>query len=225
MKDCDFIPAKYHEVRTLRHALKRRASCLASLLVIMAVWIVMHQHRISTAQAMLPELDRQQEQIEIHMAKKQAMESRRANLRNHKRLLGELENAVSLELAFSEIGRRLPKTVVLTELTLTSPSLARFSLVNEEPEDPPPARGRNPRRGAVAAKPWRDTVSTTPMMSIEGVAVANPDVAVFVANLESSPLYDRVNLKETREPIVWAGRRAQRFELTCEVVAQQGKAR
>ncbi len=222
MKDCDFIPARYHEAKTLRHAVKRRASCLGILLVIMAVWIVSHHHRISTAEAMLPDLDRQQEQIEIHLAKKQMMETQRAGLRDHKRLLGELENVVSLELALSEIGRLLPETVVLTDLKLRCPSVARFSPEYEDQEDPASSSGGRGPQKATMAKRLGGVSTEVPQMSIKGIAVANPDVALFVANLESSPLIDRVNLTEAKKPIVWSGYRAQQFELTCELVAQEG---
>ncbi len=225
MKDCDFIPAKYHEAKTMRHAVKRRASCFGILLIIMAVWIIAHQHRISTAEAMLPELEGQQEQIEIHLARKQVMESQRAALRDHKRLLGELKSSVSIELAMCEIGRRLPETVVLTEIRLSSPSLARFSPENEEPEDQSSSRGGRRKPKTSVAQLRRGASLALPLMSIKGIAVANPDVAVFVANLESSLLFDRVNLKEAKKPIVWAGYKAQQFELTCEVVAQEGRVR
>jgi Tfp pilus assembly protein PilN len=226
VKDCDFIPADYHAARTVRGAIKLRAGCVGTLIAIMGLWMVAHHHRVESAKAMLPEITRQQEQLAIHLAKKAAMEAERADLRDHQRLVKELKDQASLVLVFSDISRRMPETVVLTEVLADCPSLARFGIEIDppRPEEPPPTGGKRPVPPSepLAPKP-KENPAANARLTIKGIAVDNPDVVRFAAALETSPLFDRIQM-EVKGPTVWSGRRAQLFELTCELVEQQGDA-
>jgi Tfp pilus assembly protein PilN len=227
VKDCDFIPASYHAAMKIRGALKLRAGCVGALLSIMALWMVAHHHRVENAKAMVPEITKQEEQIAIHLAKKAAMESEKADLRDHQRLLAQLEEQTSLALVFSDISRRMPDTIVLTEVSADCQSLARFGSEIEPPKPAEPAApGAKPPvlpPDANAAK-MKENQPVSGRVTITGIAVDNPDVVRFAAALESSPLFDRIQM-EVKGPTVWAGRRAQLFELTCELLDQQGGAR
>jgi Tfp pilus assembly protein PilN len=224
MKDCDFIPPAYHEGRKLQAAVKVRASCIGALVAIMVLWAVAHHHRLQSAMAMLPEVDRQQEQVSIHLSKKAVMEAEQANLRNHQRLLGQLEEQVSVALLLSDISRRIPDTVVLTEVSAECPSLERFANEEEPPRPPestpPEAKSANTPPPSGPVKP-RDDRFKQAHLSMIGIAVDTADVVKFAAALEGSPLFDRIQM-EVKGPTVWGGRRAQRFELTCEIVEQLG---
>jgi Tfp pilus assembly protein PilN len=222
VKDCDFIPADYHAAWTVRQAIRLRAGCIGILISIMVVWVVAHHHRVDTAKAMLPEVARQQEQLTIHTAKKAEMEAERADLYNRQRLLRQLEDQASLVLVLSDISRRMPETIVLTELSADCPSVARYGTEIEPPLPPEPLP---PGAKPAAAQPEpKESPPANPRVIIKGIAVDNSDVAQFAAALESSPLFDRIQM-EVKEPIVWGGRRAQQFELVCEVLEQQGVAR
>jgi len=219
VKECDFIPASYLEARKTRQAVKTRSACVGLLIIFMVIWVVVHQHRLASAQAMIPELARQQDQIAVHMAKKASMESERARLREHRELLRELEERVSPVVLFSDVSRRMPSTVVLVELSLECPSIARFSVLEEpapEVEPPSSARRQSPEKPeAPVDEPSK------PRLSIRGIATAGPEVVGFAAAIESSPLFDRVQM-EMKGPTIWGGRHAQEFVLTCDVLEQEG---
>ena len=80
MQDCDFIPARYHEAKALRRAVKVRATFIGIMIAIMALWGVAHQHHLAEVQALIADVDRQQEQVTLHIAKKQSMEAERGVL-------------------------------------------------------------------------------------------------------------------------------------------------
>jgi hypothetical protein len=58
-------------------------------------------------------------------------------------------------------------------------------------------------------------------LKLSGIAATLPDIIQFAAALEQSPLFDRVNMR-VGEPAVWAGHPAERFELTCELLPEEG---
>ncbi len=222
MKDCDFIPQDYHATRLMKAAIRLRAGCVSALVAIMAVWVVAHHSHVSSAKAMLPEIARQQEQAEIHLAKKAAMEAEREELKDFCRLLTELEAGVDLVPVLSEISRRMPESVVLVELLAACPSLERFSVEEQPGKSVEPAVSTS--KAAVAAPalpmPARDDQNPVAKLLVRGIAVDNADVMRFAAALEGSPLFDRIQ-PEVKGPTAWAGRRAQSFELTCELVRQE----
>jgi hypothetical protein len=218
VKDCDFIPADYHATRTMRAAIRLRAGCVSAMVAIMVLWVAAHHHRLSTVKAMMPEITRQQEQLSMDSAKKASMELERERLKDRRRLLTELEAGVSLVPVLSEISRRMPETIVLIELSASSPSVSRFSVEEQAPGKPqePSAPGAKP---ATPTPPQEDQ-DLTATLTMMGIAVDNADVARFAAALEGSPLFDRIQ-PEAKGSTVWSGRRAQLFELTCGLVRQQ----
>ncbi|HVP11666.1 MAG TPA: PilN domain-containing protein [Phycisphaerae bacterium] len=227
VKDCDFIPADYHAARTVRGAIKLRAGCVGTLIAIMVVWVVAHHHRVATAKAMLPDITRQQEQITIHLAKKAAMQAEQADLRDHQSLRELLEDQPSLVLVLSDLSRRMPDTVVLTEVSVDCPSLAQFATEIDPPkaQEPQPPGDRPPPSPSAPNTPkTKENPPPKARVTLKGIAVDNPDVVRFAAALETSPLFDRVQM-EVRGSIVWAGRRAQLFELSCGLLEQQGGSR
>lgn len=220
MKDCDFIPPNYHEAQTLRRAIKLRAACVGALLAIMVVWAIAHHNHLATAQAMLPEIAKEQEQVDIHLAKKAAMSAEQAALRDRQRLLQQLEAQASIVLILGDLSRRQPDAIVLTELSAEFPSLKRFST---EEESPAPAEPPKPpdKASSDAPKLKEEQPPSAARLTVKGIAADNPDMVRFAAALESSPLFSRIHL-EVKGPAVWAGRRAQAFELTCELSEQHG---
>ncbi len=220
MKDCDFIPADYHEARTLKRGLRRRTVFAAVMMLIMGLWVVVNRHQLSTAAAMLPELESQQRDIAFSLAEKQRLEVQRAELLSNRLLLDKLESKSSLVIVMSDISRRMPGTVVLTDMFIERPSLAKFSTSEEEEEAAIEEELDMPRKRRPERREHPIDLSLTSELRLTGIAVANPDVVRFAAAMESSPLFDRVQMEITG-PTTWNGRRGQKFELTCELVDQR----
>jgi Tfp pilus assembly protein PilN len=240
VQDCDFIPTQYREAWALRKALKLRASCVGMLIAIMALWVVANHHRLSSAQAMVAEVERQEQQVRIHLAKKQQMEAERAALESHQRLIEQLDAGIDLVVVFSDISRRMPDTVVLTAMTANCPALARYaaeekaapapqgvppSAAAPTPPRPPLQAGRQPSAApppapAPQSKPPEEAADVD-RITLIGIARELPDVIAFAAALEGSRLFNRVQM-EMKEPVVWAGRKAQQFEIRGDLARQVG---
>jgi len=219
MIDCDFIPDDYHRGRSQRRAVKLRGTLVSAMVVIMVLWVVANRHQISSANAMLTDVAAQREQFDQHLAKREAMETEQSRLRDHQRLLEEFEGPASLVVVICDISRRLPETVVLTNVTYRSASLNRYGKVTS-PETPP---AKAPATiGSPAAKTDADGAPpTTTEIRMTAFASEVPEAIRCAAELERSPLVARVQM-ELKGDAVWAGRRGQQFELICELLEQTG---
>ncbi len=224
MQDCDFIPASYLESQNLKGAIRLRISCAVVLIAIMGLWVGAHHYRCASAEAMINEVAGQQRQIDIHLAKKQSMEVEQARLRDRGWLIDQLRDNASVVVLFSDISRRMPKTVVLTELSVRCASLSQYV---EEETPPTPVSNKRDTRGArgktSAAQNDRDETPVKEQginqIVMIGIASEIPDVIEFAAALEESPLLVRVQM-EMKDSTVWAGCQARQFELRCDLVKQ-----
>ena len=211
MLDCDFIPSDHLEQIRLRRAVKHRASLIGVMVVMMATWVVMHQRELATASAMMQDVTHQQDQMDALLAKKAEMDAERGRLEARQHLVDALEDRASLVVVFGDVSRRLPDTVVLTELKLEARSIAVC------------ARPTTTQKAEPGVKP--PTVVTqspsSPRLTIEAIAKDAPESARCVALLEQSPLLARVQM-ETRGAVIWGGKRSEKFVVTCDLVSQQG---
>jgi hypothetical protein len=222
MIDCDFIPDDYHQARLHRRAIKLRVTLVSAMIVIMTLWIVANQHQLSGAEAMLTEIGDQREQINQHLAKRDAMEVEMNRLRDHQRLLDQFESHASLVVLLCDVSRRLPETVILTKISFRCPSLNRFGKVTSSDKSAPPAQGAV--RSSVAKPEKSDEVDAMPNVAeIKMTAFANEvsEAIKCAAELERSPLVARVQM-ELRGESIWAGRRGQQFDLTCDLREESG---
>jgi Tfp pilus assembly protein PilN len=216
--DCDFIPRDHLERFKLRRAVKHRISLIGVMVILMAVWTVMHQHDLASAQAVLQDVTHQQDQMAALLARKAELDAERGRLEASQRLVDALEDRASLVVVFGDVSRRLPQTVVLTELVLEARSIAACAKAptSQKAETLIIEPGVNP--------PAQTSVTCTPgspRLTIEAIAKDAPESAQCVALLEQSPLLSRVQM-ESRGAVTWSGKRAEKLVITCDLVAQQG---
>lgn len=219
MIDCDFIPADYHQARSLHRAVKLRGMLISAMTALMVLWVVANKHQVSSANAMLTEVISQHDQIGDHLAKKEAMEAEANRLRDHQRLLTQFESHASLVVVMSDISRRLPDAVVITQVQYRCPSLHQYAQepTTDKPVQPVTASAVS---GAVPpALPQPPPASTE--LKMTGFASEISEAIKSAAALERSPLMARVQM-ELKGRAVWAGRQGQSFELTCELLNQSG---
>jgi hypothetical protein len=222
MKDCDFIPADYHQARTLHRAVRTRAAMIATLLCLMGIWVVAHQREVASAQAMLADVAAQRNQVDIHLALREQMEKQRQGLLDQRRLLDHLAGETRLVAVLSDISRRLPETVVLTDLNAQLPGMEVFARLPAAPGTPPPAATAGP--APVAAQAPTPATPRPARLTLGGVAAAAPEVIRLAAGLEDSPLIDRVQM-QSQQTSRWAGRVVEKFVLTCDLAEQRSAAR
>ena len=227
MSRIDFIPAAYHEAVLRRRMLRVRWAGIAALIAFMGIWFVANRSQISAAQAMMADIAAQQRQLEIHLQRKQGHLERRALLDARGKFLAQLEQRTSLTPILADISQRMPSTVLLTSL------YSNDNLLDDAAElvDPTAAgKGATPNPKPTLA-PVPATPPATPMktatdtflglktLTIEGVARETADILAFNAQLEKSPLLDRVQMSLLGEGD-WGGRKVRRFRLTCDLVTQ-----
>lgn len=222
MKDCDFIPPHYHDRRRLRAAIRLRAACIGAMFLLMLLWVAAHRHRLASAEAMMREVDLQHQQVTIHAAHRRTMEARWDELRDRNRLIEQLSSKASLVLLLADLSRRIPQNVLLTKLKLECDSLTRYTAAPSPDREalPPPAANRGPDLPPPEGHDRTDPEEDAPRLRLTGIALSQVDVIRFAAAVENSPLFDRVEMK-IRDRIVWGGRRAEMFDLSCRVLPQE----
>lgn len=222
MIDLDFIPPQYHATRSIKGAIRLRASLIVTMLVFMVLWSFANEKRVSSAKAMVSDVLITEQQVNAHAAKKAEMEAEYARLQDGQSLLKLLESKASPVVVLSDVSRRITESVFLTEVKMMTPSASRYARDEDRPaatttqaptpQTTPPAE---PASSAKSAEP----VPRVPQIIISGLAVETPDVIQFSALLEDSPLIARVQM-ELKGSVVWAGRRGQGFKMTCDLHPQ-----
>lgn len=221
MIDFDFIPPDFHQAGEVRRATKSRASCVGVLICMMVLWVVVNSHRVSQAEGMLIEVAQQDKQITMNMTKKGHMTQQREVLRDRQRRVDQLSTRTKLVVVLSDISRCLPETVILTDLSVHSPSIREYA-PSEDTETRPRSTSNSRRRQTKgAARSFGETTSGRARIIMEGIATEAPEVIEYAAELERSSLFDKVQVNIVGET-KWAALVAQRFELTCELVQQRG---
>lgn len=225
LSDCDFIPSSYREARGLNAAFRVRVACIGVMVAVMGLCAFLHHGQLSSARAMIAEVSEQQQQIDLLLSRKQEMETERTALLNREGLIGLLDADVDLVVVFAEISRRMPPTVVLTELKATC---FRWGVPDDpapEKETPPPAppgRGAPPTaRREQTIPPQRPEEAVGDRLALIGVAADIPEVISFARALEGSPLFTGVQM-EILDQTEWLGHKAQRFSITCGLREQVG---
>lgn len=222
-RDCDFIPAEYHEQRRVRGTVRQRVAGAIGLAGIMLVWFGAHHYRIESAEAMMQDIVAQKKQMDSLAAKKSEMEQARLVLSNLQELMQQLAGGRSLVAVFGELSRRIPDSIVLTGCHLYEPSLSDYTADAERAAEHSTiqSRGRGSRRTR-ALSPAPNVVASEDLrrgLTLEGVARSIPDVIDFAAALDKSPAFYDVDM-DIQEPAMFAGRPAQRFRMTCRIARQ-----
>lgn len=196
----------------MRRAVRRRVSMLTGLVAMMAVWFVAHQRDISTATAMLADAQSQQDQVRDLAEKKQSMLDQQARLSANEDLLRSLASPTDLTIVLADLTKRMREPFVITKLLVHAPCVSQYARHADEDRIVPVKRGSD-----VGTVPTVAPLHQTPSITIHGISRAAQDVITLSALLEASPLFDRVQIV-TQTPGEWNGRRAQKFELTCDLV-------
>lgn len=87
----------------------------------------------------------------------------------------------------------------------------------------------NPDADPNRVRPTSDCAVLEPMQSeysqliLHGVAGQTAEIIRFAASLEDSSLFARVQMR-VKESVIWEGRRAEEFELVCDLAGQERAA-
>lgn len=191
------------------------------MFMLMIVWIAAHEHQVSTAKALLTEVSQQHEQLKVHATKKAVLEAERLRLSEYEDLIRTLADRGSLVVVLSDLSKKMPESVMLTRLSMNLPSVCVFAKASEQSKSEEVVAS-DPTGHLVlpSPKPTAQSMSVTPILRVEGIAISVQDVLQFAADLERSPLFGRVQV-ETKGDEGWSGHRGQGFQITCELRPQE----
>lgn len=225
-RDCDFIPAEYHEQRQVRGVVRQRVAGVVGLIAIMLVWIGAHYYRVSSAEAMMVDIVAQKAQIESVAVKKSEMEQAKTVLSNLRELMQALAGGRSLVSVFGELSHRIPDSIVLTGIQLYEPSLSDFATEQDGGGVAGMMIGRQGAtrvaRGVGSSPSIVDVESMRRGLTLYGVARSIPDIIDFAAALDKSAAFFEVDM-DVRETAMFAGRPARRFRMTCRIAHEAVK--
>ncbi|HPF39448.1 MAG TPA: PilN domain-containing protein [Phycisphaerae bacterium] len=227
-RDCDFIPAEYHERRRVRGMVRQRVASIVGIFSIMLVWVGAHYYQISSAEAMMQDVAAQKAQMESLATRKAEMEQARTALTNLQDLMRELAGERSLVSVFGELSQRIPDSIVLTGIQMYEPSMSEYAVETgkQSAMAQAPVSRRNPR--ATRTEPMAPTLTEIESMrrglTLYGVARSIPDIIDFAAALDKSPAFFEVDM-DVREPTMYAGRAARRFRMTCRMAQEAAPKR
>lgn len=226
-RDCDFIPAEYHERRRVRTMIRQRVGGCVGLVAIMLVWLGAHHYRLKSAEAMMADVGAQKAQMESLAARKAEMERARSVLTNLQDLMVELGGRRSLVAVFGELSRRIPDSIVLTGCQLYEPSLSDYAIDTDRSNGQDSAASRRNAAFNMGGQTSPRIVEPDSMrrgLTLYGVAWSIPDITDFAASLDKSPAFYEVDM-DVRDPVVFAGQPVQQFRMTCRIAQQSENVR
>ena len=169
----------------------------------------------------MSEIHGQKSQIESVAARKLEMEQARTVLENLRNLLDELSGRRSLMPVFGDLSRRMPESIVLTSCQLYEPIFSDYSVIDlDSGMDPDSPAALANTLASAARDTAQDVVPEHRGLKLVGVASTIPDIINLAAELDRSPLFFQVDM-EIKEPTVYLGQPARRFEVRCRLMPQR----
>lgn len=219
----DFIPIEHHEAGRRRRMIQLRCAGIGALVVVMCVWIGVNRRMISSARAMMPEIDQLQRQIDIHRGRVEEMSAKRATLDGRRMFLDQLHQRISLVPILADISDRMPESVLLTKLSFNPELLAKDDDDVRKQLPAPESKPHAPMSPDVNGKTQNAAepppAASVSIVTISGVAKTVPDILTFAEALERSKLLNRVEM-QIGDLGTWGGKRVQQFVVTCALVPQ-----
>lgn len=204
--EIDFLPERLKTQRLRRRRILRQAGLLSLAAAGVVVWACFSDGRVATAQARLDMLRDRCGNAQKLLAQRADLQRQQAELLIKERISQRLGSRADALEVMSELERLLPPQVSLINLSLDAVQVS-------VPVVAPVVRG-----GPVRAEglPRESTVRRLRLV-ITGIAPSDVDVANFIAQLPTSPLFEDVNMGYVRS-LVLQNCRAREFQVSCHVV-------
>lgn len=202
----------------MRNMVQRRAIGVVVLVAVMTVWFYTNQSRIARADAMMEEAEAQQQQVANVAAYKLQLLKQQSGLSDLQEMLSTLSGDRDLVLIVAELSRRVPVSIVLTKCDVTIPSIYQYGIET----DPNNADKTVPLKNKVILQSsgiFGDESTAT--MELEGIGASDAAIIEFVADLDRSPLFFKVDFR-VLEDVVFEGRPGKTFSLTCRLTRHRG---
>lgn len=200
MKNVDLLPQRYVDRLTRRRY--RRRNLLWSLTVLGALGLLylMTDARIRAASARLAEYQEEQELQERTQTRWEALRYRKAELQRQSDVIDRVDDDAPVDLVMAELSGFLNEAMAIRAIEL------------ERVEDD------TAHLAALAEQDASESTRTVTRVRLEGVAPSDVDIGMFYGKLSASPLFEKVELRYTRERVE-ANRVMRAFEVCFRIVA------
>ncbi len=209
MHNIDFLPRRIkHQRRTRRRRVRQVGVVCACALILIAVGFL-RQQGVAEARAQWRQLDRQVRQVHSQLSLREELEEEWNELVRKQQISEQFDTRLTARDVLAELGHRLPESMALTDLSLEADSVLL------DPAKPASVLTTSSGRPTAVAPPATARQRITRIrLVITGMAPSDVEIANFVGQLASSPLFEDVNMGYTRE-IKYQGRSARQFKATC----------
>ncbi len=210
MNNVNFLPQSYRERLQHRHRYARQATLVTGLSLCLVLW----------SGYLRTDLSIQREEthwIEDNLAEAidrdgniKSLTKERDALKEASRLRHELEPPIKQHQVVDTLAQLMPKSVSLSELTLTNRRPGPAAYV-------PPSAETNPDAARFKAKLKQpEQVEDITLVEIQGLAPDDTAVAELIVNLSQHPLFERVKLRSSLHTDT-QGVLAREFSLSLQV--------
>jgi len=205
MKQIDFLPDRIKAQRARRHRLAVQVNLMiVCVLALAALGYVFHA-RVRTARAELLLLTDRGDAVEQQLTLKQTLEAELADLMIKKRIKEQLGRRVGTLGVLGELQRVMPKSMVLTKITMETTDV-------RIPLSVPANRSNRPMIGGEK----REQVTKRVRLALTGMAPTDVDVANFIGQLAGSKVFEDVTMHYARN-VTFRARSARKFQVSCFV--------
>jgi Tfp pilus assembly protein PilN len=207
MNSIDFLPKRLRVQRVRRHRVKRQATFLVTVVLILSALGYSSRRQIAEARETLAERHHEQSALSSELSIIPALQAQIAEGSIKQRISRELGSRLAVSAVLAELGRVLPEKAALTSL--------EYSTVDAH--HAPAVQSTVPIVAASAAEAAaRASGEKRVRVVIAGVAPDDLDVADFLGGLSASPLFSDVQMGFSKTVMLDEGRREARgFEVSC----------
>lgn len=209
MDSIDFLPERVRLQRQRRGRLIRQGYLLVIFAAALVILGYYRQGRVKEASAQLVTRNESVAAMEQQSARRIALEGQLQDFAIKKRLEEHLGSRVSAQLVLAELQHQVPPSIILRGLELQTQDVS---------SDDKPADKHVSARASAAGNTQAKSQGTVKRVQlvVTGLAPTDVDVANFIGQLSSSPLFEDVNMHFARNVVV-NGHTAREFQASCYV--------
>jgi Tfp pilus assembly protein PilN len=181
----EFLPERITRQRQRRRSLLRQGYMIAFFVLAMAAFGYVRQHQIQVARAECLQLEDQANSMDGQMALRTEYENQLAELLVIRRIDDQLGSRARALDIMGELQARMPRELTLTELRIESV-----------------AATAGPGSSSRSSRSTDDATSMSPVLRtrliVRGVAPSDIEVANFIGQIASSPMFEDVRMGYSR---------------------------
>lgn len=206
--EIDFLPERVRLARARRRRIAREAYLLGICLVGAVLLGYIRQGQISRAAAEVTFLEGRAAELQSQLAVRDRLERQQADLMVMSRITTDLGSRADVMDVLAELQVVMPRSISLLDLSLETMDVHVPVDTTQRKSTPALAIGTPVKKEKIVKRI---------QLSITGLSPTDIELANFIGQLSSSPLFEDVNMGYTRTE-EFDGRVGRQFQASCYVV-------